>query len=45
MDKEEFIQKNKVFFEKWAKVYKFIEIAIKGVRKYIPNLIPNSSNL
>ncbi len=45
MDKEEFIQKNKVFFEKWAKVYNFIEIAIKGVRKYISNLISNSSSL
>ena len=38
MDKEEYIQMNKVFFEKWAKVYNFIEIAIKGVENIYPIL-------
>jgi len=45
MEKETFIKKNKEFFEKWAQFYDIIEIAVKGVRKYIVNLILNSSNL
>ncbi len=45
MDKKEYLQYNKEFFEKWAKFYDIIEIAIKSVRKYIAKLVPKNSQL